>query len=199
MKRTVLACILIGMGGAAAAESLPVTANAVFTFNGEEIVISRASSVDPTSLAAPTCQNPCLTPITVADGVATLGELEVIEFLSTDVETGQGLLVDARLPEDRAAGYIPASVNIPAATLAPANPFRNEILAALGAVEFQGIFNFDDARSLVIFDGGPATQDAPILITDLLDAGYPADKVSYYRGGAQVWAMLGLSTERADR
>jgi len=199
MKRTILACTFIGFGTAAAADTLPVTANAVFTFNGEEIVISRTSGIDPATIAAPTCQSPCLTPITVANGVATLGELEVIDFLSTEVETGDGLLVDARLPADRAASFIPASVNIPSATLAPENPFRNEILMALGAVEFQGIFDFAEARSLVVFDAGPATQDAAMLIADLLDAGYPADKVSYYRGGAQVWAMLGLSTESADQ
>jgi len=98
------------------------------------------------------------------------------------------------LPDDRAVGFIPASVNIPSATVSPLNPYRDEILMALGAEQFQGIFNFDDALTLVVFDGGPATQDAPALITDLLDAGYPTDKIAYYRGGMQVWTTLGLST-----
>ena len=199
MIRTAIACTLMGISGICAADTLPVTANAVFTFNGQEIVISRASSVDQTTLNAlasvsNTCSAPCLSPMIVADGVTTLGEMEVIEFLSSTVQNGDGLLIDARLPEHRALGLIPASVNIPAATLAPANPFRDEILMALGAEKFQGIFNFTDMMTLVVFDGGPATSDAQTLITDLIAAGYPADKISYYRGGMQVWAMLGLST-----
>ena len=197
MRRTAFACTLIGLATAAAADSLPVTADAVFTFQGEEITISQASSVDTATLTALTqisCAAPCLSPMAVADDVATFGELDVIEFLSSDVETGDGLLIDARLPDARTMGFIPASVNIPAATLAPENPFRDEILMALGGEQFEGIFEFSDALMLVVFDGGPATQDAPALISDLLAAGYPPQKIAYYRGGMQVWTTLGLST-----
>lgn len=202
MKRTALACTLTLLASVCAAESLPVTADAVFTFNGQEFMITRSSDIDPNALNAitqvnSTCINPCLSPMFAAEGVVTFGELDVINFLSSKVQDGDGLLVDARLPENRASGFIPASVNIPAATVAPANPFRNEILMALGAEQFEGIFNFADAANLVVFDDGPATQDAPLMINDLIKAGYPADKISYYRGGMQVWAMLGLSTETA--
>jgi rhodanese-related sulfurtransferase len=134
-----------------------------------------------------------------APNVPTLGELDVIEFLSTQVESGTGLLIDARLPEDRALGYIAASVNIPAATLAPSNPYRDEILTALGAKQFQGVFSFSDAISLMVYDSGPATQDAAALIIDLLAAGYPPEKIGYYRSGMQVWTTLGLSTMAATR
>ncbi len=203
MKRTVLACTAIGLSGVAAAQTLPVTADAVFMFNGEEITISRSAtlpqdSFDIVSRAYSDCPSPCLSPMTVAPNVATLGELDVIDFLSGPVEDGEGLLIDARLPEDRALGYIPASVNIPSATVAPENPYRNEILAALGAEQFQGIFSFDGALSLVVFDDGPATQDAPIFIRDMLAAGYPADKINYYRGGMQVWSTLGLTTQGGE-
>ena len=204
MKRTALACTLIGLATIASGDGLPVTADAVFSFNGQEFVITRTSTPDPTTLNAlagsvATCPAPCLSPMTAAENVPTLGELDVIEFLSSQVEAGDGLLVDARLPDDRAIGFIPASVNIPAATVAPSNPYRDEILMALGAEQFQGIFSFDDAISLVVFDSGPATQDAPTLIKDLLDAGYPAEKIAYYRGGMQVWASLGLSTQGATQ
>jgi rhodanese-related sulfurtransferase len=123
----------------------------------------------------------------------------VIEFLSTQVDSGDGLLIDARLPEDRVLGYIPASVNIPAATLAPTNPYRNEILLALGAQHYEGVFSFTDAISLMVYDSGPATQHAAALIVDLLAAGYPPEKIGYYRGGMQVWTTLGLSTTAATR
>ena len=202
MKRTALACILIVLTTAAAGDTLPVTANAVFTFQGQEITISQASSVDSATLTALTqitCTAPCLSPMAVAENVVTLGELDVIEFLSSQVESGDGLLIDARMPTDRALGFIPASVNIPAATLAPDNPYRNEILLALGAEQFEGLFEFTDVLTLMVFDGGPATQDAPTLISDLLAAGYPPQKIAYYRGGMQVWTTLGLSTIGASQ
>jgi hypothetical protein len=204
MKRTVLACTLMAISTASAAELLPVTADAVFTFNGQEFTISRASTIDQTTITAlsqtsATCPSPCLSPMVVARNVPTMGELEVIDFLSNQVESGEGLLIDARLPTDRALGFIPASVNIPAATVAPTNPYRDEILMALGAEQFQGVFNFTDAMSLVVFDAGPATQDASTLITDLLAAGYPTEKIGYYRGGMLVWSTSGLSTDAATQ
>mgnify|MGYP000663397299 FL=1 len=203
MIRTAVACTFVGLSTVCSAEMLPVTADAVFTFNGQEITISRVSTLDTVTIDAlthttATCSSPCLSPMIAAPNVATLGEMDVIDFLSTQVETGDGLLIDARLPVDRALGYIPASVNIPAATVAPANPYRDEILMALGAEQFEGVFNFDDAISLVVFDAGPATQDAATLITDLIEVGYPAQKISYYRGGMQVWSTLGLSTALAQ-
>jgi len=199
MKRIALACSLLAFSTAAQAEGLPVTENAVFTFNGQEITISRASTVEQSTISAltqtsATCTSPCLSPMTVASDVPTIGELDVLDFLSTSVESGDGLLVDARLPQDRAQGYIPASVNIPTTTLSPNNPYRDEILVALGAEQFQGIFNFNNAISLVVFDAGPATQDAPALILDLLAVGYPPQKIAYYRGGMLVWTTLGLTT-----
>ena len=204
MKRTALACTLMAIATASAAEQLPVTADAVFMFNGQEFTISRASTIDQTTITAlsqtsATCPSPCLSPMIVARNVPTMGELEVIDFLSNQVESGEGLLIDARLPADRALGFIPASVNVPAATVAPTNPYRDEILMALGAEQFQGVFNFTDAMSLVVFDAGPATQDASALITDLIAVGYPAEKIGYYRGGMLVWSTSGLSTDAATQ
>jgi len=202
MKRTAFACLFTSFSTVCAAQTLPVTDDAVFSFNGQDITISRSANLPPAafdvvSRAASDCMAPCLSPMVAAPNVATIGELDVITFLSTEVEAGDGLLIDARLPDGRAAGFIPASVNIPSATIAPANPYRDEILMALGAEQFQGIFSFEDVLSLVIYDDGPATQDAPTFITDMLDAGYPAEKIAYYRGGMQVWATLGLTIDGA--
>jgi hypothetical protein len=137
------------------AETLPVTASAVFTVNGQEFTITRVSTLEQSSISAliqssATCVAPYLSPMSTAPNVPTLGELDVIEFLSTQVESSDGLLIDARLPEDRALGYIPASVNIPAATLTPSNPYRDEILLALSAQHYQSVFSFADAISLMV-------------------------------------------------
>jgi len=204
MKRTFLACMLMTLTSVSLADTLPVTADAVFTFNGQEFTISQVSTLNETTVSALSqtnarCQSPCLTPMKVAANVATFGELDVIDFLSTQVGSGSGLLIDARLPEDRVLGFIPASVNIPTATVSSENPYRDEILMALGAEQFQGVFSYTDAMSLVVFDAGPGTTDASVLITDLLDAGYPPEKIAYYRGGMMVWSTLGLSTTGATR
>ena len=138
MKRTALVCTVIGLSSAVDAQSLPVTADAVFTFNGQEITISRSAIIpqdnfDIVSRAHSDCPSPCLSPMNAAPNVVTMGELDMIDFLSGPVEVGDGLLVDARAPTRHATGYIPASVNIPSATVSPDNPYRNEIFAALGA------------------------------------------------------------------
>ncbi len=202
MKRGVVAGLFASFASFCAADGLPVTENAVFVVNGQEHMISRSAQIDSArlnTLAQPPadCPAPCIAPMQAARGVLTLGELDVIAFLSTEVEAGTGLLVDARLPEARGIGFIPASVSIPSLTIAPSNPYRGDILQALGAQEYQGLFNFDQAYKLVIFDSGPSSHLAQTMITDLIEAGYPADKLAYYRGGMQVWSSLGLSVEEA--
>jgi Mrp family chromosome partitioning ATPase len=79
--------------------------------------------------------------------------------------------------------------------MAADNPYRVDILRALGAKTAAGVSNFSGAVELVIFDAGPGTTDAQRLISTLLDSGYPAEKVKYYRGGMQIWTALGLTTQ----
>ena len=128
-------------------------------------------------------------------GVVTLKELEVLGFLETAVSENKGLLVDARMPDDRALGFIPGSINLPHETVSAGNEFRDEILKALGARAFEDVFNFTDAQNLVVFDNGPTQNDAGALIAHLLDVGYPPEKIRYYRGGMQVWSVLGLTVQ----
>ena len=54
--------------------------------------------------------------------------------------------------------------------------------------------DFSGAYDLVIFAGGPDSPGAATAVRDLLDAGYPASKLKYYRGGLQAWTTAGLST-----
>jgi rhodanese-related sulfurtransferase len=174
--------------------------SADFMFNGVRTSIAPASP-DAVKYAAlfagvkPLCDPLCIVPETIADGIATLQQSDVVDFLVTAVATNTGLLADARMPKDRALGFIPGSVSLPHATLAQENEFRDDILKALGARAFEDLFNFTDARSLVVFDNGPTQNDAGVLIAYLLAAGYPPEKIRYYRGGMQVWSVLGLTVE----
>ncbi|SIO13487.1 rhodanese-like domain-containing protein [Vannielia litorea] len=167
-----------------------------FDLKGEPITIERAP-VEGEGLSrelAENCPPACIQPNAAAEGVATVGELEVISFLEAEVAGGTGLLLDSRMPDVYLKGTIPGAVNVPYTTLDPKNPYRKEILKALGAVEGpDGSWNFDGAMSLTMFCSGPWCDQSARAITSLASAGYPADKLRYYRGGLQVWSLLGLT------
>ncbi|MDF1873231.1 MAG: rhodanese-like domain-containing protein, partial [Vannielia sp.] len=40
---------------------------------------------------------------------------------------------------------------------------------------------------------GPWCGQSPTAARRMIEAGYPADKIYYYRGGMQMWQMLGLT------
>jgi rhodanese-related sulfurtransferase len=199
LTASVAAAWLFGATAGFAQEQATQT-NASFIFDGERVKISRdnpqaANFVATFSAAATECGALCIAPMQAAEGVGTLGEAEVLAFLVTEVAGNAGLMVDARMPQDRALGFIPGSVSLPQETLADSNPFRDDILRALGGRDLDGTFNFADARALLVYDTGPTSDDAGRLIASLLALGYPAGKLRYYRGGMQVWSLLGFSIE----
>ena len=168
------------------------------TINGEVIEISRIQDTSNRltsefSKTSRPCPPFCIHPQTAATGVETLGELELLSFLEDHVENGTGLLVDARVPEWFAKGSIPGSVNIPFPTVESTNPFRDNILRALGAVPDGEVWNYDNAMELALYCNGPWCDQSPRAIKALISAGYPPEKLRYYRGGMQMWMLLGLS------
>jgi len=142
------------------------------------------------------CPPFCIHPISVAPGVKTVGEVELIHFLKEQVESGTGVLVDARIPAFYRKGTIPGAVNIPFTLLSrDRNAYLGRILSILGAVKrADGGWNFTNARHLLLFCNGPWCDQSPRAIRGLLAAGYPASKLYYYRGGMQNWQALGLTT-----
>lgn len=151
-----------------------------FAINGQSMTIDRSGAA---------CPPRCVQPMMAVPGVGTIGELEVFDFLDLFVSTGQGLLVDARLPEDYAAATLPGAINVPATTLRSDNPYRDDLLEALGMRNG----DFTNAYDLVFFGAGPDDPEAPAALRSLLEAGYPATKVKYYRGGVDTWQRLGLT------
>lgn len=139
------------------------------------------------------CPPFCITPMEIAPGVKTVGELELLDFLDSEVSGGTGLLLDTRVPEWFAKGSIPGAVNVPFSTLDPTNRYRNDILRALGGEESGGRWDFSKARTLLLYCNGPWCDQTPRAIRNLLSAGYPPEKLMYYRGGIQVWQSLGLT------
>lgn len=203
-RLTHLVLVLAGMAGAlpAAGEEVRLTATlpeARFVLNGQEFVIRRT----PDSTArlsgeftktARACPPFCIQPVTPVPGVAPMAELEVISFLQDRVSSGQGALIDTRLPEWFAKGSIPGAVNLPFAALAPENPYRNDILVALGARPLGGSnFDFSTALELVLFCNGAWSDQSLRALQALVALGYPVDRLHWYRGGMQDWQMLGLT------
>ncbi|WP_439154156.1 rhodanese-like domain-containing protein [Yoonia sp.] len=128
------------------------------------------------------CPNFCIQPMTPAEGVKTIGELELIEMLQ-DPDT---VVVDSRTPDWFAGGTIPGAVNIP-------YTFVLDELAQLGcAPDFDG-WDCSEAKQVALFCNGIWCGQSPTAIRNMIGAGYPAERISYYRGGMQVWRVLGLT------
>ena len=146
------------------------------------------------------CPPFCIQPAVVAPGVETIAELEVIGYLKR-MNAGDDsiLVIDSRTPDWVNKGTIPGSVNIPWTALNPArgaDPISiGEIMVdRFGVRELEGLWDYSDARTLVMFCNGMWCGQSPNNILNLLKFGYPADKIKWYRGGMQDWEILGLST-----
>lgn len=165
--------------------------------NGAAVSISRSAvpsvANDPARGVAMACPPFCIQPLQAAPGVATAGELEVMDFMAGPFKDGRGVLVDARLRDWFDKGTLPGAVSMPYPALAADNSFLPDILRALGARQTSGGWDFADAFDLMVFCNGAWSDMAPQAIEGLLAAGYPAGKLRYYRGGLSGWTALGLS------
>lgn len=143
------------------------------------------------------CPPFCIHAMKVAPGVTTVGELELFDFLLTEVRQANGLLVDARIPDWYHKGTIPGSVNIPFTiiTAKPNDVSLVKVLTALGGKRnAAGEWDFSSSMQLLLFCNGPWCDQSPRAIKGLLRLGYPPEKLRYYRGGMQMWQLLGLTT-----
>lgn len=145
------------------------------------------------------CPPFCIQPIELAPGVKTVAELEVLHFLK-QISDGDAsvLVIDSRTPAWVEKGIIPGTVNIPwdALNIGKSDPAAVQAILEnqLGATQQDGFWNFDNARTLVLFCNGSWCGQSPTTIKGLLKIGYPAHKILWYRGGMQDWESLGLTT-----
>ena len=185
---------------ARAADIVPGQSRVEFQFGGQAYVIQRGKGDAklPSAYAktARGCPEHCIEPNSAAPGVTTLSEHEVFGFMQSSVTSGTGLLVDTRLPAEFAQGSIPGAISVPAATLVASNPYREDLLLALGAKGSIGQMDFSGAFDLLVFDDGPWSPTAREAVQLLLDAGYPTQKILYYRGGLQLWHIFGLTVSK---
>lgn len=163
------------------------------------------------------CPPFCIRPIEASPGVKTIGEIELFDFMENELRDGKGLLIDARTESWYEKGTIPGSINYPFSLLSKepdsaemrdaferfrvkrriAPGFIDSILIGLGLKEepfVRGDWDFGQAYDLVLWCNGPSCGQSPRAINGLLAAGYPAEKLKYYRGGMQMWQLWGLTT-----
>ena len=172
--------------------------------NGQKVTISR--NQDPGNTVNPRyaktsrkCPPFCIQPEQIAEGVETIGELELLDYLGRIYKGDKSILViDSRTPDWVSYGTIPGSVNIPWTTLNPeagADPFAIEDILRdkFGVKKIEGLWDFSDVKTLVLFCNGIWCGQSPSNIRSLLRFGYPASKLKWYRGGMQNWENLGLT------
>ncbi|MFK5894420.1 MAG: rhodanese-like domain-containing protein [Pseudomonadota bacterium] len=153
------------------------------------------------------CPPFCIQPITVAKGVETVGELEVLDYLKRASHGDQSVLVvDSRTPEWVQLGTIPGSVSIPwnKISLDTIGTFEqesettilNDILSkSLGVrIDKEGKRDFRNAKTLVMYCNGNWCPQSSVNIKTLVRLGYPVYKLKWYRGGMQSWVSVGLTT-----
>jgi len=187
---------------------------------GERIIIKRERQLDPTILSlfnnvARPCPPFCVQPMLVAPNVETIGELELLDYLQ-QINTGSVLVIDSRLTSWVNKGTIPGSIHIPWTSLVRSEgatlkstldifiqQFSVEIVEgknagnvsdALAENRISDVLDYSNAKTLVIFCNGTWCGQTAESIKALLDIGYPAEKIKYYRDGMQGWVTLGLTT-----
>jgi rhodanese-related sulfurtransferase len=202
--------ILISSGGLSTAAVVNITPEIerVTVRHGDKNVVimrnqNQKNTVNPAfAKTSRKCPPFCIQPSSLAPGVETIGELEVIGYLRRIAEGDESILViDSRTPDWVAKGTIPGAVNIPWTsfnTARGADPISiGEILEErLNAQNLEGLWDFSRAKTLVIFCNGMWCGQAPNNIKNLLNFGYPAHKLKWYRGGMQDWEILGLTTAK---
>jgi rhodanese-related sulfurtransferase len=173
--------------------------------DGKDVKIARnqdkKNTVNPSfAKTSRPCPPFCIQPSTLAPGVETIAEVEMIDYISK-MNAGDDsiLVIDSRTPDWVKKGTIPGSKNIPWTALNPArgaDPLSIlEILEdEFGVTESEGLLNFSNAKTLVMFCNGMWCGQSPNNIQNLLKFGYPAHKIKWYRGGMQDWEILGLTT-----
>lgn len=191
MRGIILGLVVAGSASGAMAEAVGISPDTmrvtVQTADGTvEIMRNQdpeARLGEPWTLTSRPCPNFCIQPMSPAPGVTTIGELEVLDFL----QSGEAVLIDGRIRPEYEAGTIPGAISVP----------YNEAADRLGElgceIDFDGWICEAETQPVVLFCNGPWCGQSPTAARRMIEAGFPPEKIFYYRGGMQNWNMLGLT------
>ena len=202
----------------------PDLMSVTITHNGQPVEIKRNQDnantvIDAFAKTSRPCPPFCIQPMKLADGVETLGEVEVIEY-ATKMEAGDKsiMLVDSRTPDWVSKGTIPGAVNVSWKELTPSQGATTEGITKVMTEQFNvkvaegaddiaiddaianntvsEVFDYSGAKTLVMFCNGMWCGQSPASIKTLLKYGYPAERIKWYRDGMQSWEILGFTTAK---
>lgn len=208
LKKLVLSSVVVGLCTSSLFSSegsekfIPISKgvkSVEINLNGEKFTIMRNQSKTNTiSNLYNTTFRGTPQPIKLAKGVETIGELEFIDYMVKAQTDKNIVIVDSRKPGWFARLRIPGAVNVPFTN------FNNKEDAFDMMEDYMGVtenkdetFNFKNAKTLVVYCNGYWCAQTPAMIKNakfsLLNVGYPANKIKYYRGGMQAWTSMGFT------
>ena len=148
--------------------------------SGEEITITRQMT--------PCAKNKgWLQPLVPEPGIVPVTEMEVLNAIG-DANT---ILIDMRTQEWFIDATIPGAVNIPYTEV-------EMRMDELGCSRADDVWDCSGAKKVVGFCNGPVCPQSPTAMKAMIRDGFPAEKISYYRGGMLDWDALGLTTVEGD-
>ena len=110
------------------------------------------------------------------------------------------LLVDARTASWYKYRTIPGAINIPFNHVKDHVEFEFEFEDIMKILDIRKYerrpLDFRYTKEIVVFCNGPWCSQSIVMIKALIEMGYPADKISWYRGGLQTWLAAGMTSTR---
>jgi rhodanese-related sulfurtransferase len=122
-------------------------------------------------------------PMVPTPGVTPVGELEVIAALQDSAY----IVIDTRTVETQYGGTIPGSIDLRYDEIA-------NRLDEVGCESAQAGWSCEQALNVVLYCNGPNCGQSPRAMAAMVEAGFPATKIFFYRGGMLAWTSLGLTT-----
>jgi rhodanese-related sulfurtransferase len=190
----------------------PMIESVQVTHNGQPVTIQRGHNPEahlPEAFQKSErgCPPFCVQPMVIVPGVDTIGELEMLDYLSRSAQGDESILVvDSRTPDWVMRGTIPGSVNVPwnkinidtggtFETPTEAEGLKHILADEFGAKQTaDGKWDFGGAKTLVLYCNGIWCPQSSTNIKTLVEYGYPVFKIKWYRGGMQDWVSVGLTT-----
>ena len=156
---------------------------------GQPVIIQRNQDnsntiVSDYALTSRPCPPFCIQPMNLAPGVETIGELELLSLLEK-INFGEidGLLIDSKTPDWAEKGMIPGAINLPWTVLSVK---KSDIFtvsdifeSTLGAIPLDGMWDYSNAKTLILYCNGAWCGQSPTNIRTLLTLGYPAHKIKW--------------------
>ncbi len=138
--------------------------------------------------------NKDIQPIKINSKIKTIGEVELLNFMKDRGNTGKGLVIDLRTKKKYKKESIPSAINIPFRV--KDNPEKiSKVMQIFGArIVNDGSWDTSHAMDILFYSNGSWCDKSQRFIKMFLELGYPADKMFYYRGGFQMWKILGFTT-----